>query len=107
MRDNASELAATTARSPPSRTSTARDPPAPWRRAWSRAGAAAFPRLRPRATFSCTPGDTMPPNKSTEPPRAEVLLGLGANLGDPRRQLATAVLRLRALVDDVRVSSVY
>ncbi|SOD02391.1 2-amino-4-hydroxy-6-hydroxymethyldihydropteridinediphosphokinase [bacterium JGI 053] len=49
----------------------------------------------------------MPPDESTEPPRAEVLLGLGANLGDPRRQLAAAVARLRALIEDVRVSSVY
>ena len=49
----------------------------------------------------------MPPDESTEPPRAEVLLGLGANLGDPRRQLAAAVARLGALVEDVRVSSVY
>jgi 2-amino-4-hydroxy-6-hydroxymethyldihydropteridine diphosphokinase len=49
----------------------------------------------------------MTPDESTQPPRAEVLLGLGANLGDPRRQLAAAVARLCAMVDDVRVSSVY
>jgi 2-amino-4-hydroxy-6-hydroxymethyldihydropteridine diphosphokinase len=49
----------------------------------------------------------MPPMQATDPPRAEVLLGLGANLGDPRRQLAEAVARLRGLVEDVRVSSVY
>ena len=49
----------------------------------------------------------MPQAESTDPPRAEVLLGLGANLGDPRRQLAAAVARLGALVEEVRVSSVY
>jgi 2-amino-4-hydroxy-6-hydroxymethyldihydropteridine diphosphokinase len=49
----------------------------------------------------------MPKPPATEPPRAEVLLGLGANLGDPRRQLAQAVARIGALVDEVRVSSVY
>jgi 2-amino-4-hydroxy-6-hydroxymethyldihydropteridine diphosphokinase len=49
----------------------------------------------------------MPPSEATDPPRTEVLLGLGANLGDPRRQLADAVARLRGLVEDVRVSSVY
>ena len=49
----------------------------------------------------------MPPTESTETPRAEVLLGLGANLGDPRRQLAAAVARLRAVVEEARVSSVY
>jgi 2-amino-4-hydroxy-6-hydroxymethyldihydropteridine diphosphokinase len=49
----------------------------------------------------------MPKEPATEPPRAAVLLGLGANLGDPRRQLAQAVARIRALLDDVRVSSVY
>jgi 2-amino-4-hydroxy-6-hydroxymethyldihydropteridine diphosphokinase len=64
--------------------------------------AASFPPPRPRATFS---GMNGPP--STETPRAEVLLGLGANLGDPRRQLRDAVGRLRALLDGVRVSSVY
>jgi len=42
-----------------------------------------------------------------DPPRAEVLLGLGANLGEPRRQLAEAVARLREVVEEVRVSSVY
>jgi len=45
--------------------------------------------------------------KSPDPPRAEVLLGLGANLGDPRRQLAEAVASLGARMEDVRVSSVY
>ena len=49
----------------------------------------------------------MPQIESNDPPRAEVLLGLGANLGDPRRQLAAAVARLGALVEEVRVSSVY
>jgi len=43
----------------------------------------------------------------SDPPRAEVLIGLGANLGEPRRQLAEAVARLGALVEDIRVSSVY
>jgi 2-amino-4-hydroxy-6-hydroxymethyldihydropteridine diphosphokinase len=42
-----------------------------------------------------------------DPPRAEVLLGLGANLGEPRHQLAEAVARLRGVVEEVRVSSVY
>lgn len=36
-----------------------------------------------------------------------VLLGLGANLGDPVAQLARAVRMLRAFVDVERVSSVY
>jgi 2-amino-4-hydroxy-6-hydroxymethyldihydropteridine diphosphokinase len=49
----------------------------------------------------------MPRPPATDPPRAEVLLGLGANLGDPRRQLADAVAGLGALLEDVRVSSVY
>jgi 2-amino-4-hydroxy-6-hydroxymethyldihydropteridine diphosphokinase len=49
----------------------------------------------------------MPPTESTDPPRAEVLLGLGANLGEPRRQLAEAVARLGVLVEDIRASSVY
>ena len=49
----------------------------------------------------------MPRPPADDPPRAEVLLGLGANLGDPRRQLADAVARLGALLEDVRVSSVY
>jgi len=49
----------------------------------------------------------MPPDESADPPRAEVLLGLGANLGDPRRQLGEAVARLGALVEEVGVSSVY
>jgi 2-amino-4-hydroxy-6-hydroxymethyldihydropteridine diphosphokinase len=50
---------------------------------------------------------TMPPPQADDPPRAEVLLGLGANLGDPRRQLAEAVARLRGVVEELRVSSVY
>lgn len=36
-----------------------------------------------------------------------VLLGLGANVGDPRAQLARAVEGLRAFVDGVRTSSIY
>ena len=40
-------------------------------------------------------------------PRAEVLLGLGANVGDPRAQLARAVDAIRGFVDGVRVSSIY
>jgi len=44
---------------------------------------------------------------SPESPAAEVLLGLGANLGDPLGQLREAVARLGAFVADVRVSSVY
>jgi 2-amino-4-hydroxy-6-hydroxymethyldihydropteridine diphosphokinase len=47
------------------------------------------------------------PAEATDPPRADVLLGLGANLGEPRRQLAEAVARLGAFVEDVAVSSVY
>ena len=42
-----------------------------------------------------------------QPPAAEVLLGLGANLGDPLRQLREAVGRLGAMVERIRVSSVY
>lgn len=45
------------------------------------------------------------PNEETN--RAEVVLGLGANLGDPLRQLAAAVEAIRGFADDVRVSSVY
>lgn len=41
------------------------------------------------------------------PRGAEVLLGLGANVGDPLRQLAAAVDALRGFVADVEVSSVY
>ncbi|HEX2205796.1 MAG TPA: 2-amino-4-hydroxy-6-hydroxymethyldihydropteridine diphosphokinase [Longimicrobium sp.] len=40
-------------------------------------------------------------------PRTEVLLGLGANLGDPAAQLARAVDALRGFVSDVAVSSLY
>ena len=40
-------------------------------------------------------------------PAAEVLLGLGANLGDPRLQLARAVEAIRGFVSDVRASSIY
>ncbi len=36
-----------------------------------------------------------------------MLLGLGANLGEPVRQLADAVRRLREVLDAVAVSSVY
>ena len=46
------------------------------------------------------------PNDETNR-RAEVMLGLGANLGDPLRQLAAAVEAIRGFMDDVRVSSVY
>lgn len=35
------------------------------------------------------------------------LFGLGANIGNPRRQLALAVERLRGLLTDVRASGVY
>ena len=38
---------------------------------------------------------------------AEVLLGLGANVGDPLRQLAAAVDALRGFTRDLDVSSVY
>lgn len=37
----------------------------------------------------------------------EVLLGLGANVGDPLRQLTAAVDALRGFVHDLEVSSVY
>jgi 2-amino-4-hydroxy-6-hydroxymethyldihydropteridine diphosphokinase len=40
-------------------------------------------------------------------PRVEVLLGLGANLGDPPAQLARAVDALRGFVNELRASSVY
>ena len=43
----------------------------------------------------------------TAPPGIEVLLGLGANVGDPLRQLAAAVNALRAFVADLELSSVY
>jgi 2-amino-4-hydroxy-6-hydroxymethyldihydropteridine diphosphokinase len=36
-----------------------------------------------------------------------VLLGLGANLGDPLAQLRAAVERLRGFVSELRCSSVY
>lgn len=49
----------------------------------------------------------MPTTGAHAPPPAEVLLGLGANVGDPLRQLAAAVDALRAFVADVEVSSVY
>ena len=39
--------------------------------------------------------------------RELALFGLGANLGNPQRQLALAVERLRPLLTDVRVSDVY
>lgn len=38
---------------------------------------------------------------------APVLLGLGANVGDPRAQLARAIEGLRAFVDGLRTSSIY
>jgi 2-amino-4-hydroxy-6-hydroxymethyldihydropteridine diphosphokinase len=41
------------------------------------------------------------------PNMADILLGLGANVGDPLRQLAAAVDALRAFVADLEVSSVY
>lgn len=44
-----------------------------------------------------------PPSES----RTEVLLGLGANLGDPAAQLARAVEALRAFLAEVAVSSLY
>jgi 2-amino-4-hydroxy-6-hydroxymethyldihydropteridine diphosphokinase len=47
------------------------------------------------------------PPSPDDPPRAEVLLGLGANLGDPLGQLREAVRRIGTVLDDVRVSSVY
>ena len=46
------------------------------------------------------------PHASDHPP-TDVLLALGANLGDPRRQLARAVAALRGFVTDLRESSVY
>ncbi len=42
-----------------------------------------------------------------EHPPVEVLLGLGANVGDPRGQLARAVEALRGFVGELRASSVY
>lgn len=38
---------------------------------------------------------------------AEVLLGLGANVGDPLAQLARAIAGLRAFVSELRTSSIY
>jgi len=38
---------------------------------------------------------------------AEVLLGLGANVGDPPQQLGVAVDALRGFIQDLAVSSVY
>ena len=46
-------------------------------------------------------------SKEKHPHATEVLLGLGANLGDPRRQLARAVDALRAFVAELRESSIY
>lgn len=43
----------------------------------------------------------------TAPAAVEVLLGLGANVGDPLRQIAAAVKALRGFVADIEVSSVY
>jgi 2-amino-4-hydroxy-6-hydroxymethyldihydropteridine diphosphokinase len=45
--------------------------------------------------------------ETSKPAREAVLLGLGANLGDPVRQLARAVERLREVVEVEAVSSVY
>ena len=45
--------------------------------------------------------------RMTAPTGTEILLGLGANVGDPLRQLAAAVKALRGFVADVEVSSVY
>ncbi|HEY0035669.1 MAG TPA: 2-amino-4-hydroxy-6-hydroxymethyldihydropteridine diphosphokinase, partial [Longimicrobium sp.] len=42
-----------------------------------------------------------------DPPDDEVILGLGANLGDPPAQLARAVAALDGVVRIGRVSSVY
>ena len=50
---------------------------------------------------------TDPASASDASPPAGVLLGLGANIGDPLGQLARAVEALRAMLDDVAVSSVY
>jgi 2-amino-4-hydroxy-6-hydroxymethyldihydropteridine diphosphokinase len=47
---------------------------------------------------------TSEPNASQA---TEVLLGLGANLGDPLRQIARAVEAIGAFVSHLRVSSVY
>jgi 2-amino-4-hydroxy-6-hydroxymethyldihydropteridine diphosphokinase len=41
------------------------------------------------------------------PAGIKVLLGLGANVGDPLRQLAVAVDALRGFIQDLAVSSVY
>lgn len=49
------------------------------------------------------------PDDTPRPPQgpAPVLLGLGANLGDPVRQLARAVERLEEVLTDAEASSVY
>ncbi|HKP75355.1 MAG TPA: 2-amino-4-hydroxy-6-hydroxymethyldihydropteridine diphosphokinase [Longimicrobiaceae bacterium] len=49
----------------------------------------------------------MTSTSSPEDGPADVLLGLGANLGDPLGQLREAVARLGAFVEEIRVSSVY
>jgi 2-amino-4-hydroxy-6-hydroxymethyldihydropteridine diphosphokinase len=49
----------------------------------------------------------MTPPDSDSSASADVLLGLGANVGDPLGQLARAVEALRTILDDVAVSSVY
>ncbi|MBV9108934.1 MAG: 2-amino-4-hydroxy-6-hydroxymethyldihydropteridine diphosphokinase [Gemmatimonadetes bacterium] len=46
------------------------------------------------------------PHAPDRPP-TDVLIALGANLGDPRRQLARAVEALRGFVAGLRASSVY
>ena len=46
-------------------------------------------------------------HRSSEEPPTGVLLGLGANLGDPAAQLARAVDALRGFLAEVAVSSLY
>lgn len=59
--------------------------------------------------LAAAPGDIPPMTdpRAAPPDPAEALLGLGANLGDPLRQLREAVARLAGLVEEIRVSSVY
>jgi 2-amino-4-hydroxy-6-hydroxymethyldihydropteridine diphosphokinase len=61
------------------------------------------------ASSGGTIGSHPPADSAAEanPPKTEVLLGLGANLGDPLAQLRRAVDALREILSDVRVSSVY
>lgn len=51
--------------------------------------------------------ESIDPRSPSPPDGEEVLLGLGANLGDPAEQLARAVEMLGALVKIERVSSLY